>query len=93
MRNLSQKYNVIELRKPLKKHIILIPNFHISFMLDDDKIGFVKQLNTQRNSLHQIGPTSLTQMYSPNATDHQSRNLDVETIPRDYWNNDNKNDR
>jgi len=53
-------------------------------MLDDDKIGFVKQLNTQRNSLHRIGPTTRTQMYSPNATDHQSRNLDVETIPRDY---------
>jgi len=58
----------------------------------DDKIGFVEQLNTQRNSLHRIGPTARTQMYSPNATDHQSRNLDVETIPRDYWNNENKID-
>ena len=38
-------------------------------MLDDDKIGFVKQLNTQRNSLHRIGPTTRTQMYSPNAAE------------------------
>ena len=29
---------------PLKKHIILIPNFHISFMHDDDKTGSVDQL-------------------------------------------------
>ena len=47
-------------------------------MLDDDKTGPVDQLNTQFNLLHQTGPTTLTHSYSPNATQQESRNLDVE---------------
>jgi len=65
--NLIQNNIVSKLCKPLiKTHY---PNpflFHISFMLDDDKIGHTGQ---RRNSqLCQIGPTIPTHMYSPNAT-------------------------
>jgi len=56
--------------------------FHISYMLDGDKFGF---MDRGRNSqLFQIGPTTPTHTYSLNANYQESRNLDVKIIPRDY---------
>ena len=71
-----KKHSVKTMYANNKKHY---PNpfpFHISFILDDGKIGLMDQ---RRNSeLRQIGPTILTHMYSSNANHHESRNLDVE---------------
>jgi len=69
------------------------PFFHISFMLVDDKIGQGIKEQRRNYELYQIGPTTRTHMYSLNANNQESRNLDVEINSGIIEITNNKNDQ